>query len=166
MRPSSLGLPGLLCAGSLLVTVPRPARAESGDGIGIGPVIAITPRDSVSIGWELGVARPAPFARFSLGGSYHLRPHPKDPPFLHYVAWEPWAYVGGTLGAALTSAGQVRAVLGVWEGFAESFDGDLYGSDGENWVLSLSLGWCAVGSTHQLYSSLKLWRMDGWDFSR
>lgn len=157
---------GVLCTASFVAAVSGTARAEPGEGFGVGPLIAISTRDSVSLGWELGAARPAPLARLSLGGSYHLRPHPKDPPFFHYVAWEPWWGVGGTLGAALTDAGQVRAVLGVWEGVAETLQGDLYTSDERDWVVSFSIGWRVVGSTHQLYSSLKLWRMYGYDLSR
>lgn len=157
-----LGLLGLFLA---VVAFASGARAESGDGVGVGPVIGITWHDSVSLGWELAGARgPGPFARFSVGGSYHLSAHADDPAYFHYVAWEPWAYIGGTLGASLTDQRDVRVVYGLWEGLGKSVHGTIYDDDTLHWAVSLSIGWRGIGSTHQFYLTPKLWRIQGWDF--
>ncbi len=133
--------------------------------MGVGPVIGFTWHDSFSLGWEVaGSKGPGPFARFSGGGSYHLSRHEDDPAYFHYVAWEPWLYVGGTLGTTVTSQGDVRVLYGLWEGVALSMSESLYDADTLQWAVSLTIGWRGAGSTHQFYLTPKVWRIQGWDF--
>ncbi|MEY2937227.1 MAG: hypothetical protein RL033_7976 [Pseudomonadota bacterium] len=137
------------------------ARAEP--GWGFGPVLAITASDSPSLGWELTALGDHPlWARWAVGGNYSWAVQGDDPAYLHYLVWEPWLYAGGTLGVALTDRFQPRVAYGAWEGVGVSLDGDLFESDERQWVVSLAIGWRAVGGTHQFYLTPKLWRMNGW----
>src|SRR5215510_8579899 len=86
----------------LLVLLPARAHAESGQGAGFGPVLGVTLNGSVSLGWELAGSFGVPLLRLSTGGSYQIVSGGDDAPYFHYLAWEPWLYVGGTLGVAVT----------------------------------------------------------------
>src|SRR5690606_2313409 len=82
-----------LCLAALLSFSAAEARAESGDGAGLGPVLGITTDGSVSLGWELSGTYRGPLLRGALGGSYHLQRSPEQPRYFHYVAVEPWYIV-------------------------------------------------------------------------
>lgn len=152
----------------LIAQLPAPAAsAEEGDGVGVGPVLAFTWPDATSLGWELaGTTAGNTLAHFTLGGCYRISASPTDPGYLHYVAWEPWAYVGGTLGAALTDQFEPRVMYGIWEGLPVSLDGELFDESTLQWVFSITIGWRAVGAMRQFYITPKLWRMRSIDFSR
>ncbi len=166
----ALTLPALSCAALLL---PAGARAESGDGVGFGPVLGITTSGSVSLGWELsGSYYATPLLRVALGGSYHLQRKGDDPQYFHYLALEPWIYVGATLGVAGTSESDTRLLYGLWEGWAQDLDAPLLSNSFEfvdddtrfHWVFSLTIGWRGIGRTQQFYITPKIWRIKGWDF--
>ena len=149
----------------LVTLLPAAAAAKQGDGVGVGPVLAFTWRDATALGWELaGTSGPSPFAHLTLGGSYRISPHPTDPSYFHYVAWEPWGYVGGTLGAALTDQFQPRVMYGLWEGLPMGLDGRLFDDSSLQWVFSIAIGWRGVGRMQQFYITPKLWRLRGLDF--
>ncbi|HEU4580997.1 MAG TPA: hypothetical protein VFS67_22215 [Polyangiaceae bacterium] len=163
-----------LLASSLLACslVVRSARAsDDGQGVGFGPLLSFSADDSIYVGWELAGAGNILF-RGSLGGAYRVvQQHSDDPAFFHYVAWEPWGYVGGTLGLALTDP-QPRVMYGLWEGLGQSLSGvsnsvggGLFDSTELQWVFSIAIGWRGVGSTQTFYLTPKLWRMHGWQFS-
>jgi hypothetical protein len=144
------------------------ASAESGDGVGFGPVFAYSSDDTAHIGWELGAAwQYAPLLRFSLGGSYRVTGGDRRTlAYAHYLAFEPWFYIGGTLGLAADDRGDARGVYGLWEAAPMALGDRRIFSSGDQllWAVSLSIGWRGFGSTHQIYLSPKLWRMRGWDF--
>jgi hypothetical protein len=158
----------------LLLALLRPtdARAAERYGVGGGPVFAFSWHGGTYLGWELAGVRGADvFAHLTLGGSYRVWQSPealessprRDPTYFHYVAWEPWVYLGATLGAAVTDQLQPRVVYGLWEGLPLSIDGDFLGSDELQWVFSFAFGWRGIGGTHQFYLTPKLWRMHGVD---
>jgi hypothetical protein len=149
------------------------ALAESGQGAGLGPVIGVTWNGSLSLGWELGGSfAGATVLRLSMGGSYQLHRGQNDPGYFHYLAWEPWVYVGGTVGLALTDEREVRMIYGLWEGWAQDLGDPLFDASydfldddtRQHWVFSLSLGWRGMGKTQQFYLTPKVWRIQGWDF--
>lgn len=140
-----------------------PGLAHAAPGFGLGPVIAITASDTPALGWELSVVGSNPvYARAALGGSYSWSVAEGDPQHFHYLVAEPWLYVGATLGLAVADHLQPRVVYGAWEGVGVSLDSDVFNTDERQWVVSLALGWRAVGSTHQFYLTPKLFRMNGW----
>lgn len=163
---------GLCLAMLSVLALAREARADSGDGAGFGPVLGITTGGSVSLGWELSGSFVAPLVRFAAGGSYHLQRAADDPRYFHYVAWEPWVYVGGTLGVAGTDGPEAKLMYGLWEGWAQDLgspllDGSYDFVDDDtryHWVLSLSIGWRGIGGTQQFYLTPKIWTIKGWDF--
>ena len=150
----------------------RDAHAESGNGVGLGPVFDVGLDGSVSLGWEVGGTYRLPFFRLSLGGSYRVLGESSEPSYFHYLAWEPWVYVGGTLGVAATPGDRpARFLYGIWEGYAQDLgdpflDSDLDYIDDErlHWILSVSIGWRGVGKAQHFYVSPKIWRLQGWDF--
>ena len=155
-----------------LLLLATPARAASGEGAGLGPVIGVTWHGSFSVGWELAGSFGPPLFRLAAGGSYQVRSGSEDARYFHYVAWEPWIFVGGTLGLALTDEPQPKVLYGAWGGWAQDvgdplFDGneDFLDDDTQfHWVFSLSVGWRGLGSTQQFYLTPKIWRIQGWDF--
>jgi hypothetical protein len=160
-------------SGALLFGVfAHDAHATSGDGAGFGPVVGITWNGSLSLGWEASGSYAGPILRLVMGGSYQVRRADSDPIYFHYIAWEPWLFAGGTLGAAVTDEPDVQVLYGLWEGYAQDlgdplFDDELdYVDDNtrNHWVLSLSVGWRGVGKTQQFYFTPKVWRIRGWDF--
>jgi hypothetical protein len=156
---------------SLLCSLPvRSARAsDDGQGIGFGPVLAFSADDSIYVGWELGATRNI-LLRGSLGGGYSIVRHADDPALVHYIAWEPWGYVGGTLGLAVTDPSP-RVMYGLWEALGQSLSrndsigGGLFDSTELQWVFSIAIGWRGLGGTQTFYITPKLWRMHGWQFS-
>jgi hypothetical protein len=168
--PSALSSAALFTL--LVLALPLDARADSGDGVGFGPVLGITTNGSLSLGWELSGSYRLPLVRLALGGSYQLEREGDDPRYFHYAAWEPWVYVGGTLGAALTDGGEGRVVYGLWEAYAQDLGDPLFDAnynyldddEGPHWILSLSIGWRGIGGTQQFYFTPKIWRFQGWDF--
>lgn len=162
----------LLLALVPLLLLATPARAASGQGAGFGPVIGLTWHGSFSMGWELSGTLGVPLLHFTAGGSYQVRSSSEDARYFHYLAWEPWLFVGGTLGLALTEEPQAKLLYGAWEGwtqdvgdalFEENYD-FLDDSSRFHWVFSLSVGWRGFGSTQQFYLTPKIWRIQGWDF--
>jgi hypothetical protein len=70
----------------------------------------------------------------------------------HYVAWEPWAILGGTLGVALGDIDRVGLAYGVWEGIAIPLDKKAFGFRG-------------FGSDQEFYLALKIWKYNTLDFN-
>ena len=161
-----------VCLATLLSFRAAEARAESGDGAGFGPVLGITTDGSVSLGWELSGSYGGPLLRGAVGGSYHLQRSPEQPRYFHYMALEPWVYVGGTLGLAVTDAPTVKVMYGLWEGWAQDLgspllDGSYDFVDDDtryHWVFTLSIGWRGMSGTQQFYITPKIWTLKGWDF--
>jgi hypothetical protein len=160
-------------AGLALSLLAADARAESGQGAGLGPVIGVTWKGSLSLGWELGGSLGgAPVLRLSMGGSYQLFRDEGDPQYFHYLAWEPWIYVGGTVGLVLTDEPRAQFLYGLWEGWAQDLGDPLFDANYDfldddtslHWVLTLSVGWRGSGRTQQFYLTPKVWRIQGWDF--
>lgn len=172
MRCSRLAVPGLCLPLLSLLSLATQARAESGDGAGFGPVLGVTTDGSVSLGWELSGSYRVPIFRLSAGGSYQLQRAGDDPPYFHYLAWEPWIYVGGTLGVAVPDSPKARIMYGLWEGWANDLHGSLFDDNMDfldddtrfHWVFSLSVGWRGMSGTQQFYLTPKIWRLQGWDF--
>jgi len=166
-RPISPWRAGTCCvlvvSALVLGATPR-ACAEDGDGLGVGPVIAYSNERSWSLGWELGVTRGGPLLKASLGGVYHFEAKGDDPWTVHYLAWEPWFIVGGTLGVAVADGKEVaRVAYGLWEGFplAVSAGDDPFpftGSGDTGLVITFAIGWRGFGSMSQIYFAPKLWR--------
>ena len=126
--------------------------------------------DSIYVGWELAATRHI-FLRGSIGGAYGIVRRADDPALFHYAAWEPWGYLGGTLGLAVTDT-EPRVMYGLWEALGQSLSGQddslgggLFDSSELQWVFSIAIGWRGVGSTQSFYLTPKLWRMHGWQFS-
>jgi hypothetical protein len=161
------------CLAAVALTGVAVARADSGDGVGIGPLFAfsVNAEDSVAIGWEAAASVQGPFSKATLGGSYYLSSRKGgagDMPGFHYLAWEPWYIVGATLGVAATNRGDVLPYYGLWDGLLGSVSGDnltsLYDDEGLHWAVSLTAGWRGVGSRQEFYFTPKVWRIRGWDF--
>ena len=167
-RPRPVLLAPIALAAWLLCTLSvRSARAsDDGQGLGVGPVLAFSADDSLYVGWELAATRDL-LVRGSLGGAYSIVRHAGDPTLFHYVAWEPWGYVGGTLGLAVTDP-KPRVMYGLWEALGHSLSGNdslsggLFDSSELQWVFSIAIGWRGVGATQTFYITPKLWRMHGW----
>lgn len=122
LRLRALG-PALLLV-SLLHALP--AHAGGGDGVGLGPLFALSASDdSQMLGWELSASFGYPSDRAALGGCYPLSRLTGTPGY-HYAAWEPsmlalsssLSPLGATLGGALDNDLQPRAVYGTWVGMA------------------------------------------------
>ena len=155
----------LLCSLSV-----RSARAsDDGQGVGFGPLFHFSADGSVYVGWEFAAAHDI-FARGSLGGAYAVVRRAGAPALFHYVAWEPWGYLGGTLGLAVTDP-RPYVMYGLWEALGQSLDGNhsdgggLFDSSELRWVLSIAIGWRGLGSRQSFYLTPKLWRMHGWQFN-
>ena len=102
------------------------ARADIYDyNLAAGPVVAIRDDRGLALGWELGAA----FGRglvsnalthVNVGGSYALlgtsNEGAEDLSVVHYLVWEPWFIVGGTLGVAIDTGARFHPAFGVWEG--------------------------------------------------
>jgi hypothetical protein len=169
-RPCSVLIALSLLAGLLCSLLVRSARAsEDGQGVGLGPVFTFSADDSFYVGWELAGTRDI-LVRGSIGGAYGIVRRADDPALFHYVAWEPWGYVGGTLGLAVTDP-KPRVMYGLWEALGQSLSGNgslgggLFDSSELQWVFSVAIGWRGVGGTQSFYITPKLWRMHGWQFS-
>jgi hypothetical protein len=103
------------------------ARADLYDyDLAAGPVIAMRDDGGLALGWELGGAFGHDLAsrvlsRVNVGGSYALfgtsNRGAEDLSVVHYVVWEPWFIVGGTLGVAIDKGARVHPAFGAWEGF-------------------------------------------------
>jgi hypothetical protein len=119
-----------LTGASLPVAVFATAFAAAACGSGVqaaaGPVVGYVKGRGASLGWEAGggpmktevhgyapeLQFPSLIARVNLGMSW--RPSARE--LVSYAAWEPWYLVGGTLGAAYSTADrQVGLLAGVWE---------------------------------------------------
>jgi hypothetical protein len=140
------------------------AAAAAGDGVGFGPVFAVSHHGSAWLGWEVAASRNGPGLKLNLGGIYHIAGEDDEPAFLHYVAWEPWAYVGATLGVAAPNAGAPRFMYGLWEAYADGLDHSLYSGEQLIWAASVAIGWRGFGSLQQFYLAPKLWYIRSFDF--
>lgn len=155
-----------------LMSLAEDAGAASGDGVGLGPVVGITWRGSVSLGWELSGSYRSPLLRLATGGSYQPWRAEGDPKSVHYLAWEPWLFAGATVGLAVTDELEGRFLYGLWAAYAQDLGDPLFDSEldfvdddvGYQWVLSLSIGWRGIGGTQQFYLAPKLYRYQGFDF--
>ena len=141
------------------------AKADLGDGEGFGPVVGYS-EGSWSFGWEAAISRVSPLVKASVGGVYHVNRRDSAPLTVHYLAYEPWLLLGGTVGVAFADGPHLlRPALGVWQGFPITLTGkDLFsaGPVERRWVLTLSIGWRWFGwSLSQFYFTPKLWRYSG-----
>jgi hypothetical protein len=139
------------------------ARASPGDGWGAGPVFAFSSDGTFSLGWELSALSKLPLLKGSVGGSYAFNAPPQQASVVHYVAYEPWFIVGGTLGAALLDVNRVSFMYGIWEGAPIPLTGKLVVDSGTEhdattWVLTLTVGGRVFGGVSQFYFAPKLWR--------
>jgi hypothetical protein len=147
------------------------ARADGGEGFGFGLVIGYSDNRSWSVGWEAGANTGGPLLKLSLGGSYRVDGESRDPLAIHYVAFEPWLIVGGTVGVAVTNEPEVRVAYGLWEGFAIPLEGDLWGGTAgddehpQSLLFTFAFGWRGFGATQQFYFTPKLWRFSTLEFN-
>ncbi len=154
----------------LSAVCPQTANASAGDGLGAGPVLGFSGGGRWSLGWEVSGTVLAPLLKASIGGTYALAPRSPDPTTIHYVAYEPWLFVGATVGAAVVDGPEFRLAYGVWEGLPLSLGGDLFDAiDGkvnadQAWLLTLTLGVRGFGSTAELYFTPKLWYFETYRF--
>jgi hypothetical protein len=146
------------------------ARASPGDGRGAGPVFAFSTDGTFSLGWELSALARLPLFKGSIGGSYALNAPPQEASVIHYIAYEPWFIVGGTLGASLMDFNRVSFLYGIWEGAPIPLTGKLIVDSGTpheptTWVLTLTVGGRVFGGKSQFYFAPKLWRYNTlvWD---
>jgi hypothetical protein len=140
---------------------PRDAHADEGDGIGAGPVLAIKFHGGAALGWEVSGTYRAPFLKLSLGGEYPLE-GTKDAKFHHYLAYEPWFLVGGTIGFAVNDSDKAQVMYGAWEGLPTDFD-QVEKSPGPQWMGTITVGWRAFGAKeHSIYFTPKLWWYHGY----
>jgi hypothetical protein len=78
----------------------------------VGPVIGVRlggpPGDRTVLGVEGGFG--LLFERFNFGFEHRLNHE------LYYAEFDPWYWVGGSLGLGLDSRGDVQGIFGMWEG--------------------------------------------------
>jgi hypothetical protein len=162
-RSSRLHLGAWLVCACLGISAVARADAGDGDGEGIGPVFGYSNNRSWSFGWEASIERGAPVFKASIGGVYHVAPQRDDPFTIHYLVFEPWLFVGGTLGFGIADGPHVaRPAYGVWEGIPVSLE---HGGDPlrtatparREWMLTFTFGWRGFGPTSQIYFTPKLW---------
>ncbi len=167
---------GLCTIVVIALSISRVAAAddESGRGVGLGPVLSFNFDGTVSVGWEVSGNYLFPFVKGSIGGDYRLIQKVGEPSFRHYVAFEPWLYVGGTVGATITNEFQPEVMYGAWEGFpVGTLDGtDFLNGDGGidddkgvlTWAITIAIGWRGFGlDNHQIYFTPKIWRIVSFD---
>lgn len=160
-----------LAALTLLCFQSSHAHAAAGDGLGAGLVFGLDKAGTFSLGWEAGAMATQPVLKASVGGSYALNAGPGQPGAIHYVAFEPWLLLGGTLGAALEGIQRVDFMYGVWEGAPITLKGKLLPDRGTvhprfAWLLTLTVGCRIFGARPaQFYFAPKLWRYEvhTWD---
>jgi hypothetical protein len=155
----------LLVLGSAYDASIARAYGDEGNGWGVGPVIAFGDHGGVSLGFEGGINQLLTLVKLSLGGCYRLSGSETDPRAIHYLAYEPWVAVGGTLGIAVADA-EVRGMYGMWEGFPlPILPDEVSGYSHQAWIITLAFGYRMFGSSGQFYVTPKLWRFKTFDFS-
>lgn len=138
-----------------------PVACGTGQQVAAGPIFAYVVGRGGAFGWEAGgapitvrtgAADPVPgseliLARFSTGMTWR-RQAAGAAGFerISYVAWEPWFWLGGTLGVAHSSAdGRIRPLLGAWEAVPWVFGGSptngMFLRCAPCFTISLSIGW-------------------------
>jgi hypothetical protein len=146
------------------------AHATPGDGFGAGPVFGIAKDGTFSLGWEVSATTFLPLLKASLGGNYALNATAAQPVAIHYLAFEPWLVIGGTLGAAIADTGEVDFMHGIWEGAPIALNETLVPDRGTvhpkwAWLLTLTVGCRIFGSgSPQFYFAPKLWRYDVYEW--
>jgi hypothetical protein len=160
----------------LVAVVLAQAACGMGTQLAAGPVVGYVAKKGLSVGWEAGggpmwehvssnatLEFPSLIARLNAGMSWR----PFAPELLSYVAWEPWFLVGGSAGAAYSSADrQVHPLAGVWEAWLPALS---QGTD-EGWnrppacspcyTFTIALGWrWAAGS--EVYLAPKVGFLNG-----
>jgi hypothetical protein len=133
------------------------ANAAPGDGYGAGPVFALAKDGTFSLGWEAAATTQLPLLKASVGGTYALNADSQRPTVIHYIAFEPWLLIGGSIGAALIDVSRVGLMYGVWEGAPIALKGALVPDRDpphpkSTWLLTLTVG-CRVfgGGSAQFY---------------
>jgi hypothetical protein len=140
------------CLAALVVSSAGQARADNWDGWGTGPVLGYAFDRGFSLGWELSGGTTHLLVRGATGVFY--RPGAEGPHEIGlYVAYEPWWFLGGTLGVAVSNEGP-KGVYGVWEGMGLP-RGYRAEQDHPQTLLTLTLGWRGIGTTHELYFTPK-----------
>lgn len=97
------------------LAIAAPARADRGDlrNALIGPVIGLRlsgpDGDAGVYGVEGGLGIGP--ERFNVGFVHRADRE------LYYVEFDPWLWVGGSLGLGVDSAGEPHGIVGLWEGF-------------------------------------------------
>jgi hypothetical protein len=141
-----------LCLGALFALSERPAQADNWDGWGAGPVLGYAFDRGFSFGWEFSGGTTNLALRGATGVFY--RPGAEDPHEIGlYVAYEPWVVVGGTLGFAVSNEG-AKSLYGLWEGLGRPL-GYYAERDYPQTLVTLTLGWRRIGTTHELYFTPK-----------
>ena len=168
-------LKGVLRVG-FVVAVAAQAACGMGTQLAAGPVVGYVAKKGLSAGWEAGggppnehlgtsatLEFPSLIAHLSAGMSWR----PFAPELVSYAAWEPWFFVGGSGGAAYSSADRkVHPLAGVWESSPPAIS---HGTD-EGWnrppgcspcyTFTIALGWrWAAGS--EIYLTPKVGILDG-----
>jgi hypothetical protein len=128
------------------------SRADNWDGWGTGPVVGYALGRGFSLGWELSGGTRHPAVRGATGVFY--RPDGETARELGaYVAYEPWLAFGGTLGLALSNEGGM-GMYGAWEGLGFP-RGYRYEQDHPQQLVTLTVGWRVIGTTHEFYFTPK-----------
>ena len=134
---------------------------------GAGPVVGYAIDRGPLVGWE--AAGGWTLARGAVGGSYRFLQDPAietanpedgeagDVEAAHYLAWEPGAIAGATLGAGL-AAGEVSFAYGAWLGSPLPLELDT-GTTFGTWdpLLSVAIGWRYLGGAHEIYAAPKFY---------
>jgi hypothetical protein len=152
----------------------------TGQQIAAGPVVGWVSGRGWSAGWEAGggpmttfkggdptPSTPSLLARANVGMSWR-------PPLaggdtherVTYVVWEPWLFLGGTLGIRTSSSDGVHPVFGLWEGVPYVFgafkrEAPLYRCS-PCATLSVAFGWRFDGSG-EFYLAPKVGILNGTD---
>lgn len=152
---------GVVALGALVLS-PASASAQGGYGWGAGPSFVFS-GDSFSLGWEAGGATAFTLVKLNAGGSYRLSGGEGEPRAVHYLAYEPWLFVGGTVGVALADR-DLRFMAGLWEGFPLPVQGAFFGGDNSDdlhpqaWLFTFAFGVRFFGGHTHYYVTPKLWR--------
>lgn len=79
---------------------------------------------------------------------------------VHYVALEPWLFVGGTLGASFSEQRGVDPMVGFWEGAPIPIAGKCGSGDRVKPIVSIAVGGRWLGGTHEVYLTPKVGVME------
>lgn len=131
------------------------ARAQT---VGAGPMLGWVEDEGLSVGWEISGTWGIPLLHASVGGSYRLEA-PGGTRAVHYLAWEPWFVIGGTLGVAIDDDGVATGAIGAWEA-GPIWIHELRDQRASEAVpaiaVTLAIGWRLMAGRHEIYVTPKL----------